>query len=123
MQKGGPTVRPPFCYNTDMKKCIFILVFALGLCACGTSYKRHMNEVFAHYVERVHVSCEEDSQCVAVMKSCRYPKWGYVAINRMELADFNRVREADWYTRCKKQPDTSHTKAVCRQNRCEVAEQ
>lgn len=98
---------------------LFISPFLLMGCA---SHKRHMNEVFAHYVEKVHVACNADEDCVAVMKSCHYPEWGYAAINRRELADFNRVREADWYTRCKEQPDTSAIQTACRKNRCVLAE-
>ena len=82
-----------------------VLLSPLFLLACA-SHKKHMNEVFAHYVEKVHVACSVDEDCVAVLK---------------ELADFNRVREADWYTRCKEQPDTSAIKTICRQNRCVVA--
>ena len=82
-----------------------------------------MNEVFAHYVEKVYVACRADDECVAVLKSCRYPQWGYAAINRRELGDFNRIRQADWYTRCKKQPDTSAVKTVRRQSRCVLAEE
>lgn len=108
-------------YNIGMYKWI-VLVSPLFLLACA-SHKKHMNEVFAHYVEKVHVSCTVDEDCVAVLKSCQYPQWGYAAINRRELADFNRVREADWYTRCKEQPDTSAVKTVCRQNRCVLAEE
>lgn len=105
-----------------MQKWVLFLC-PLLLSACAASHKRHMNEVFAHYVEKVHVACRADDECVAVLKSCRYPQWGYAAINRRELGDFNRIRQADWYTRCKKQPDTSAVKTVCRQSRCVLAEE
>ena len=99
-----------------------VLLSPLFLLACA-SHKRHMNEVFAHYVERVHVACNADEDCVAVLKSCQYPQWGYTAINRRELEDFNRVREADWYTRCDKQTDTSAVKTACRNHRCVLAKE
>ena len=119
--KGTDLAPVPFLYNVGMHKWILLLC-PLVLAACA-SHTRHMNEVFAHYVEKVHVACNADADCVAVYKSCRYPEWGYAAINRRELADFNRVREADWYTRCKDTPDTSHIKAICRQNRCVLADE
>lgn len=91
------------------------------LCGCGASLERHMNETLAYYLGKVHMACRKDADCYAVYKSCRYPQWGYVAINRYELDDLNRIRQADWYTRCKTTPDTSHIPAVCRGNRCALA--
>lgn len=114
--KKGPGFSGPLLYNKSMYK--FIVLFSLVLLWGCSSHKRHMNEVFAHYVEKVHVACQTDTDCAAVLKSCHYPEWGYTAINRRELEDFNRIREADWYTRCKKQPDTSAVQTACRNNRC-----
>lgn len=71
---------------------------------CAPSLQKHQNQLFARFVAQAHVGCSADEECTAVLLSCRYPQWGYAAINRLELGDVRRIRQADWYTRCKKEP-------------------
>lgn len=105
-----------------MKKLSVFLLGALPLAACGVSLEKHLNQVMAHYIQHVHVACEADEDCAGVLLSCRYPQWGYAAVNRRELSDLNRIREADWYTRCDETPDTSHVKTWCDAGRCKLVE-
>lgn len=74
------------------------------LAGCAPSLQKHQNQLFARFVAQAHVGCSADEECTAVLLSCRYPQWGYAAINRLELGDVKRIRQADWYTRCKKEP-------------------
>lgn len=98
----------------------FWIMAAMMLAGCSGSLEKHMNATMAYYIEKVHVACTADSDCTAVLLSCRYPQWGYAAVNRMEVPDLNRIREADWYTRCEKTPDTSHIKTRCDNGRCRL---
>lgn len=98
----------------------FWIIAAVMLAGCGGSLEKHMNATMAYYIEKVHVACTADADCTAVLLSCRYPQWGYAAVNRMEVPDLNRIREADWYTRCEKTPDTSHIKTWCDNGRCRL---
>lgn len=89
-----PTMRFPFILGA-------VCLLAVG---CAPSLQKHQNQLFARFVAQAHVGCSADEECTAVLLSCRYPQWGYAAINRLELGDVKRIRQADWYTRCKKEP-------------------
>lgn len=104
-----------------MRQWVFI-IGAMVLAGCNASLEKHMNATMAYYIEKVHVACSADSDCTAVLLSCRYPQWGYAAVNKMEVPDLNRIRQADWYTRCDKTPDTSHIKTRCDNGRCSLLE-
>lgn len=89
-----PNMRFPFIVGA-------VCLLAVG---CAPSLQKHQNQLFARFVAQAHVGCSADEECTAVLLSCRYPQWGYAAINRLELGDVKRIRQADWYTRCKKEP-------------------
>ena len=89
-----PNMRFPFILGA-------VCLLAVG---CAPSLQKHQNQLFARFVAQAHVGCSADEECTAVLLSCRYPQWGYAAINRLELGDVKRIRQADWYTRCKKEP-------------------
>ena len=89
-----PNMRFPFILGA-------VCLLAVG---CAPSLQKHQNQLFARFVAQAHVGCSADEECTAVLLSCRYPQWGYAAINRLELGDVRRIRQADWYTRCKKEP-------------------
>lgn len=89
-----PNMRFPFILGA-------VCLLAVG---CASSLQKHQNQLFARFVAQAHVGCSADEECTAVLLSCRYPQWGYAAINRLELGDVKRIRQADWYTRCKKEP-------------------
>lgn len=89
-----PNMRFPFILGA-------VYLLAVG---CAPSLQKHQNQLFARFVAQAHVGCSADEECTAVLLSCRYPQWGYAAINRLELEDVKRIRQADWYTRCKKEP-------------------
>lgn len=101
-------------------KRVIVFLSILGLAGCGVSLEKHMNATMAYYIEKVHIACSVDEDCTAVLLSCRYPQWGYAAVNRMEVPDLNRIRDVDWYTRCEKTPDTSHIKTWCDGGRCRL---
>lgn len=89
-----PNMRFPFILGA-------VCLLAVG---CAPSLQKHQNQLFARFVAQAHVGCSADEECTAVLLSCRYPQWGYAAINRLELGDVKRIRQADWYIRCKKEP-------------------
>ena len=94
------------CFATRPNMSFPFILGAVGLLAvgCAPSLQKHHNQLVARFVAQAHVGCSADEECTAVLLSCRYPQWGYAAINRLELGDVKRIRQADWYTRCKKEP-------------------
>lgn len=106
-----PNMRFPFILGT-------VCLLAVG---CAPSLQKHQNQLFARFVAQAHVGCSADEECTAVLLSCRYPQWGYAAINRLELGDVKRIRQADWYTRCKKEPPpTDEISTRCVAGRCRL---
>ena len=110
-----------FATILNMRLYVIFGVACLLVAGCAPSLQKHQNQLFAHFVAQAHVACAADEECTAVLLSCRYPKWGYAAINRLELEDVKRIRQADWYTRCKKEPppaDDIPTRCVA--GRCQL---